>query len=139
MIRTVALTLTTLVLASLRGCPPPDSTTRYEVLLGTVVGLRAETGQLTVQTVESHPDGSKSRKISCLLTKTTEIYVNDRFSSFDAIAMGDTVRLVGHRDPEPQTERLVVSFANILRNEPLPPEPDLSPPTTRPTTQPQEN
>ncbi len=139
MTRNAALTLNALLLAALCGCPPPGSTTRYEVLLGTVVALRAETGQLTVQTVESHPSGSKSRKISCLLTKTTEIYVNDRFSSFDAIAMGDTVRLVGFRDPDPQTERFAVSFANITRNEPLPPEPDLSPPTTRPTTQPQEN
>lgn len=137
--RNAALALTALLLATLCGCPPPDSTTRYEVRLGTVVGLRAETGQLTVQTVEGHLGGSKSRKISCLLTTTTEIYVNDRFSSFDAIAMGDTVRLVGHRDPEPRTERFVVSFANIMRNEPLPPEPDLSPPTTRPTSQPQEN
>ncbi len=122
------------------GCRKPSTPSDYTVLAGTVESLRAETTcELTVRPGRRWSGHIKTATISCLLTNDAEIYVNDRFSSFAAIAIGDEVELIGYRESNPRGERFVVAFAYITRNEPLPGPPDLSPPTTNPTTQPQES
>jgi hypothetical protein len=62
----------------------------------------------------------------CLLTNYTELYVNDKFSSFDAIQVGDRIELIGYHRADPPPERLVVSLAYITRPEPPPTPPDLA-------------
>lgn len=120
------------------GCKEQSSQYRHQALCGTVESVRAKTDQLTVRIIEDRPRRGADQKIACLLTNA-EVYINDAFSSFDAIEIGDTVELIGYRDPSPRAEQFIVSLACITRNEPRPPEPDLSPPTTSPATQPQES
>lgn len=122
------------------GCREPGGSTHYEVFGGTVEALRADTFDLTIQPGERWAGPGAGPTVSCLLTKNTEIYINDRFSRFDAIAIGDTVELIGcFEEAAPGGRRFVVSFAYITRNEPLPPPPDLSPPATQPEPRQQEN
>lgn len=135
--RRATLAVGLLVLCTVGGCPERDPPP-YVVRSGTVEGARADTGELTVRGGGLWSDRAKDRLISCLLTNDAETYVNDKLSSFDAIAIGDTLELLGHRKSDPRGERFIVSFAYISRNEPLPPEPDLSPPPTQPTSNPSE-
>lgn len=121
------------------GCGRQTPSNRHEILTGTVEAVQAETGQLTVRVPAVRAEPEENQKISCLLANDTEVYINDRFRSFDAIASGDTVELIGYRDPSPRAERFVVRLAYITRKEPLPPEPDLALTTTQLTPQTQEN
>ncbi len=122
------------------GCEKPSTSSEYSVVDGTVEGLRADTFELTVRAGEHWPGMAPDSIISCLLTKDAEIYVNDRFSGFDAIAVGDDVELIGYPEPNRRGERFVVATASIRRAEPLPDPPDLSPPATQPAAPPpQEN
>jgi hypothetical protein len=106
------------------------------LLSGTVESVRADTGQLTVRVLSPRAEESESERVSCLLTSDAEVYVNDKCSSLEAISIGDTVELIGYPDPSPRAERFLVCLALITRNEPLPPEPDLSPLPTQAATQP---
>jgi hypothetical protein len=123
---TVALLLT--------GCEPSSAPGTYRSRTGTVEGVRLETGQLLVRF-----DGAADRRVPCLITNDTEIYINDRFSRIENIQIGDEVELLGYADPNnPRGERFVLSFARIERTETDPPPIDLTPPASQPTTQPQE-
>lgn len=122
------------------GCREPGGSTHYEVFGGTVETLRADTFDLTIRPGDEWAGRVPGPAVSCLLTKNTEIYINDRFSRFDAIAIGDGVELIGYfEDAAAGGQRYVVSFAYITRNEPLPPAPDLSLPAPQPETQQEEN
>lgn len=129
--RAVAATLPAVVLW-LGGCERPSAEGDYAVLAGTVEGLRSDTFELAVRVAERWPGRPKGEAVACLLTNDAEVYVNGRFSAFSAIAIGDAVELAGYYEPNRRGERFVVSLANITRNEPLPPEPDLTPPATQP-------
>ncbi len=120
------------------GCerrPPPS---RFDVLTGTVAGLRADTGELTVRTGLERPDGIDDQNVTCLITSDAEVYINDKFSSIAEIDIGDDVQLIGYVDPDPRTERFLVSLARISRSAALPPPPDLPIPTSQPATPSQE-
>jgi hypothetical protein len=122
------------------GCRKPGGAAHYEIFGGTVETLRADTFDLTIRPGDRWADRVRSPAVSCLLTKNTEIYINDRFSRFDAIAIGDGVELIGYFEEAAAGEqRFVVSFAYITRNEPLPPAPDLSRSATQPEPQQQES
>jgi len=121
------------------GCNRQAPANRHEVLTGTVETVQAQTGQLTVHVPGLRPEPVDDQRVVCLLANDTEVYINDRFQTFDAISAGDTVELVGYRDSSLRAERFVVRLACITRKEPLPPEPDLALATTRVTTQPQES
>lgn len=101
----------------------------YLVLTGTVESLRSDTGLLVVRAEAPPQARGTERKVPCLVPSDAEIYVNDRFSSFDAIEIGDTVELIGYQDPNPPGQRFVVVAAHITRNAPPPPEINLTPPT----------
>jgi hypothetical protein len=128
-----------LVACAVLGCNRQAPSNRHEVLTGTVEALQADIGQLTVRVPGLRREPDDDQKVTCLLANDTEVYINDRFRSFDAIALGDTVELIGYRDPSPRAERFVVRLAYITRNEPLPSEPDLALKVTPVTTQPQES
>ncbi len=120
------------------GCKQPDTGSSHEALNGTVEALHTDTFELTAMLDDHRAERAKPATVACLFTKDTEVYVNDRFASFDAIAIRDTIELVGYFEPNnPRGERFVVSFANITRAEPPPAEPDLPRPT-QPSTQPKE-
>lgn len=116
-----------LAACGLAGCAEQGTPGPYEVITGTVEGRRPETGLLLLRAAAPVGAEAAARQLACVLTSDTEIYVNDRFSSFEAIEIGDTVELVGCPDPSPRGERFLVSLAHIQRNEPPPPELDLSP------------
>ena len=127
------------VVALGHGCRNASGPEQHEALLGTVESIQPDTGQITVRVEELRGERSPTARITCLVTSDAEVYVNDRYSGFDAIEIGDTVELIGYRDPNPRAERFIVCLTRIVRNEPAPPKPDLTPPATQPTTQPQES
>lgn len=120
------------------GCSEQSRPEQHVFLSGTVRSIRPESGQLTVKVSSAQRVREADQDVLCLLGSNTEVYINDRYSGFATIEIGDTVELVAYRDPDPGAERFVVSRASITRNVPLPPPPDLSPPATEPTTQPEE-
>jgi hypothetical protein len=104
------------------------------VLNGKVVASHADTGELSVRVSRRMPTGPSEETIYCLVTRDSEVYVNDKFSSIEEIQLGDTVELVGWWDRSQQLERFVVSFADF--DHPLPPasQPALVP-ASAPATQ----
>lgn len=134
-VRCAAAALTLLAFCGSSGCerrPPPR---RFDVLTGTVAGLRADTGELTVHTGLERPDGINDQNVTCLITSDAEVYINDKFSSIAEINIGDDVELIGYVDPDPRTERFLVSLARISRSAALPPPPDLPISTSQPAAQ----
>lgn len=109
------------------GCEPPRPPGRYSVLAGKVIACHPDTGELTVRGSRRTVEGPTEETVYCLITRDSEIYVNDRFSSIEEIQIGDTVELIGRRDPNPQLERFVVSFAYFDHPLPAPPRPQLTP------------
>jgi hypothetical protein len=120
------------------GCEQPSAPNPYRFIEGTVEAVRADTFELTVRVMQPWAPAAE-QSASCLFTNDAEIYVNDRFSDFDAIAIGDSLSMIGYPEPGPRGERFVVSLASISRNEPLPPTPDLTPPSTQPASPSQES
>lgn len=129
-----------LLLATLcaAGCDKPLPHARFTVLSGKVVACHTDTGELSVRVSRRRPEGPTEETIYCLITRDAEIYVNDKVSSIAEIQLGDAVELVGRRDPDPQTERFVVSFAYFDHPLPPPPRPDLTPAPAPATEDPQD-
>lgn len=103
----------------LLGCDEPSPGAHYSVVAGKVMACHAETGELRVRA--THPGGDEATPeiVYCVVTRESEIYVNDEVRPLSEIQLGDEVELIGHRDPDPQTRRFVVSFAYL--DHPLPP------------------
>ncbi len=112
------------------GCGRKEPTNRHDVLAGTVQSLRPDMGQLTVHATTPRPEPDSNPNVQCLLSSDAEVYINDKFSTSDAIVVGDNVELIGYLDPDPRAERFVVCLVYIARSEPLPPAPDLAAPST---------
>lgn len=120
------------------GCRPPSVTSSYEALAGTVEAVRSDTFELVVRLHPRAAERARASTVTCLCTKDTEIYLNDRFSAFDVLTVGDTLELIGYYEPNnPRGERFVVSFAYVVRQEAPPPEPVLLP-ASIPANQPRE-
>ncbi len=117
------------VLCSAAQCRQQGTFSDYDVLHGTVQRLRPESSELVVAATNPWSDQSRTVTLNCLTTSDTEIYVNDRFCSFEAIAIGDQVELIGYRESNTRGERFVVVLANIQRNSKLPPPPEIVPPS----------
>jgi hypothetical protein len=120
------------------GCGRQSAAYRHEVLNGTVESADGATGQLTLRTAVPHQTGVQDQKVACLLTNDAEVYINGMFSGREAIRAGDSIELIGYRDPEPPAERFIVSLAHIGRRLPPPSEPDLTSPETAPAATVQE-
>ncbi len=128
-----------LVLAvALGGCRGASGPEQHEALLGAVESMQPDTAQITLRIAESRGPWSEPTRVTCLLTNDAEVYVNDRYAGLEEVRIGDTVELIGYRDPNPRTERFIVCLARIARNEPAPPVPDLTPPASQPASPPQE-
>jgi hypothetical protein len=137
--RSTATTLNLLVACFVAGCSKQDWPERHEALTGTIESLHPDTGQLTVRARGFRPESEGEQSVSCLLASDAEIYVNDKFCGLAGLTAGDTVELVGYRDPIPRAERFLVALARVQRAEPPAPPPDLPAQTTAPTTRPKES
>lgn len=116
------------MLVWLTGCTRQEQQQPYQVFSGRVKALDVETGELFVRPDEAPRPWRSDRNVPCVVTKDSEIYINDRFSDIDDIRVGDRLELVGYRD----ADRFVVTFAEISRAQRPPPEPNLQPPATAP-------
>jgi hypothetical protein len=125
-----------LALAALSGCRERQAQPPHQVLLGSVESVEPDSAQLTVRVRTARNEYEEDRRLLCLLSSGSEVYINDKFATAEAIAAGDTIEIYGYPDPKLRAERFVVSLAYITRPEPPPPEPNLPVPTTLPPTQP---
>lgn len=128
---------TTLLLGALAACDDPRSVRHYEVVLGVVIAVHADTGELSVEIPQNPTPRTqiRSRVLSCIVTRDTELYLNDMFVSIDAVEPGDRIQVIGSRDPDPQLDRLAVHTAYLTRTVPSAPDPPAALiPTTRSTT-----
>ncbi len=116
-----ASTLIVLVLLAVTSCRDEEPPRRFSVYSGTVQSVQVDAGELTVRVPAAAAGDAGADELSCVVTRDSELYVNDRFAGLVEIAPGDEVELIGHADPNPRLERFVVSFAYV--NHPLPPAP----------------
>lgn len=123
-----ALTLSLALVA----CDDARTVRQYDVIQGAVAGVHVDTGEISVEFMPPGP-GAKSRVLSCVVTRDTELYLNDRITSLDRIATGDLIQIVGTRDPDPRLDRLAINTAYVARDEPAAPNPPLALTTTRNT------
>jgi hypothetical protein len=128
--------------ACVAGCEDRPSPSHYSVLAGNVVACRTDTGELRVHASRRTAEGPREETFHCLLTRDSEVYIDDRLSSIEEIQLGDAVELVGRWERGPQLERFAVSFAYFDHPLPVPPRPEFAPasaPATedRPGQQPQ--
>ncbi|MBK9119653.1 MAG: hypothetical protein IPM18_08645 [Phycisphaerales bacterium] len=132
--------LTGLGLVLLTGCREQPAPGRHEVRQGIIESIRAESQEFTVRLdTWPHRTAAAGELIACLLSSDGEIYINDRFSPFESLQPGDEIEMIVYRDRGTPPDRNVVTLASVTRPEPPAPVPDLTLPTTQPTTQPQEN
>ena len=132
------LGLTTAMVAGLLaaiGCSPQGSQAPYQAFFGTVKALDVESGEFFVRSQRGPKGWRTDRNIPCIVTKDSEVYINDRFSDFGQLTVGDTVELFGYDDAD---RRFLVRFVHVTRSEPEPPLPVFSPPTTQPIPKPPE-
>jgi hypothetical protein len=108
------------------GCGRQASSQRYEALVGQVLSIQPETGELTAR-VMMPSTAESGQTLHCVVTRDTEIYVNDRASSIREVAVGDRVELVGYRAPDPRVASFIVSFAFVDHPLTWPPAPELRP------------
>lgn len=119
-----------LVVLGLAGCERPTASHAYTVLAGTVLSCNPEAGELTLE-LRDQPARKWTGRVPCVLTKDSEVYVNDRFSSLAEIQVGNPVEVIGYREASRRLETFVVAFAYV--EQPGPPvktPPLLVPPET---------
>lgn len=127
MIRTVvskrrALTgLATIAVAATTGCERAPVAPAYQAVTGVVETRLLETGELMLRAIGREQRGDEL--LHCQLTKDTEVYVNDRFTTIQHIEQGDSIELIGYRDPAPQADRFVVTYAYVRHPQEPPPLP----------------
>src|SRR5262245_40683311 len=95
------------------GCERKNAPPAYEVREGVVVERHSDTGELAVRVVQQKRDKTEERTIFCIVTKDSEVYINDVLSRLDAVNVGDAIEIVGYPEPTPRFERFVISFAHV--------------------------
>lgn len=124
-------TFVAVVLAALLGgCEQSTRPSHFTTLAGRVKTCNPETGELAISTVRRTGQGEMPETEYCLITKDSEIYINERFAAIGLIQVGDEVSVFGYREQTPTLARFVITAAYFER--PLPPPPD--PLATRPTS-----
>ncbi len=112
---------------ALPGCVRASAPHRHEALSGQIESFRCDSGLLILRLAEVRTPSRRAAQVTCLLDSDAEIYVNDMLVPPDAIEVGDLVELVGYAEPNTQPERFVICQARIVRLQPPPSEPDLTP------------
>ncbi len=113
--------LTAIVFAT-PGCGRGSHGQRYETETGVVTQRQTNTGEITVSS--DRPRNAERPSISCIITRDSEIYVDDRLSSIEDVRIGDRIAMVGYREQEPGLEHFIISYGRIQRSSPssVPPE-----------------
>ena len=123
-----------LALLAVAGCERQQVPDHYSLLAGKIVACHTDTGELHVRGLRRTEDGPAEYTLYCLITRDSEIYINDRVSSIEDIQIGDAVELVGRRDAVSDADRFIVAFAYFDHPLPAPPRPELAP-ASAPATQ----
>lgn len=92
--------------------------------------VHVDTGEISVEFLL--PESTRPRVLSCVVTRDTELYLNDLATTLGRIAPGDTIQVIGVREPDPRLERLAIATAYVARDEPAAPIPPLVLTTSRP-------
>ncbi len=120
--RRVGLRLLLALLLAAGACREDEPPRHFSVFSGTVQSVQVDAGGLTVRLTNAPGStDAPANDLSCVVTRDSEIYVNDRCAGLAEIAPGDEVELIGHSDLNPRLERFMVSFAYV--DHPLPPAP----------------
>jgi hypothetical protein len=111
---------------SAAGCSGAAAAPHFESLTGRVAACHAETGELLVEAdarpLPNSPAGASI--VHCVLTRSSEVYIDDVLSPLTAIARHDRVELIGYRTSAIDAGALVVSLARIARERPAAPTPE---------------
>jgi hypothetical protein len=116
------------------GCSRKSPQSEYQAFGGTVRAIDVASGELFVRADERVRGWRPNRDVPCVVTKDTEVYLNDRFVQLADVWVGDQVELVGYRD----ADHLVLSLLTVTRSQPKPPPPALPPQATQPASAPEE-
>ncbi len=97
----------------LSGCGRESRRQDYRTLTGVVTERRADTGELSVSFKAA---GEREPSIvSCLMTRDSEVYINDRLGSIEDVRIGDILAIIGYYEPDPEPARFVISYGRIRR------------------------
>lgn len=119
------LAVALLAAALLPACEDNRLPRAHRLVTGVVESVRPEAGQLVVRRLPGRSAGEE--RVAGLLTSDSEIYINDRFGRAEEIAVGDAIKVIGHRDPNPRSDFFLVSSARITRPAEPPPQPPIVP------------
>ena len=113
--------LTAIVVAA-PGCDRDSRGQQYETETGVVTQRYTNTGEIAVSS--DRPRNAERPFISCIITRDSEIYVDDRLSSIEDVRIGDRITMVGYREQEAGLEHFIISYGRIRRSSPssVPPE-----------------
>ena len=109
--RVTCLALVTL-LAGCRGEPQGD---RHQLIAGTVESFSGETGELSIHNPGPRNQPEAEERVTCVITNRSEVYVNDKFARPESIGVGDQIEVLGRREADPRSERIVVTLAYVTR------------------------
>lgn len=110
-----------LLLMILSGCAGEQTHEEYQAFGAVVRALDLESGEIFVRAERPVEGWRADRDIPCVVTKDSELYVNDRFSQLHELRVGDRLELVGYRDKD----HLVAVLIHAAQPEPPPPPPDM--------------
>ncbi|TWT41226.1 hypothetical protein RAS1_39200 [Phycisphaerae bacterium RAS1] len=111
-----------LVIAGCQRLTPPSA---FETCWGRVEDRNLENGEWSVRVTQSRQAALHDHVITCVVTKDSEIYVNDLLRPIDAVQVGDDVQVVLYAEAA-GPERYVVSTAQVRKDLPPPPLPKLA-------------
>jgi hypothetical protein len=97
------------------GCDRAVPRHHYTLIAGTISAIHDDTGQITLRPTSESGAPPASQSIDCVITKDSEIYVNDRFSALADLAIGDPIEIIGYGDPNPRLEAFVTSYVYLTR------------------------
>lgn len=91
------------------------------MLNGRLTGINAETGELTVEVPPGPETSGRAQVLLCDVTRNSEIYVNDRLRTYQALAVGDAVEMIVMRESQRALDRYAVAFVSVRHDLPAPP------------------
>ncbi len=98
----------------LSGCDRESRRQDYRTLTGVVTERRPDTGELSGPF--KAPGEREPSIVSCLMTRDSEVYINDRLGSIEDVRIGDRIAVIGYYEPDPEPARFVISYGRIRRS-----------------------
>lgn len=95
------------------GCERKSAAPPYQFLEGTVAERHSDTGELQIALAPPRRGAAEPLLAFCLVTKDSELYIDDVLGQLDDVQPGDRIDLVVYRDPNPRMERFIVSYGYI--------------------------